>query len=56
MVRVAISVEGATEERFSELVLKPYLEQKNIFITPINIFCRQIITNIKNYFNPKISV
>ena len=30
MVRVAISVEGATEERFSELVLKPYLEQKNI--------------------------
>lgn len=37
MVRVAISVEGATEERFSELVLKPYLEQKNIFITPINM-------------------
>lgn len=33
MVRVAISVEGATEERFSELVLKPYLEQKYFYYT-----------------------
>lgn len=37
MVRVAISVEGTTEERFTELVLKPYFMQKNIYITPINM-------------------
>jgi hypothetical protein len=35
MVRVGISVEGATEERFISLV--PHLAQKDIFVTPISM-------------------
>lgn len=37
MVRVGISVEGATEERFIKSVLAPYLYQKQIELTPINL-------------------
>ena len=37
MVRIGISVEGTTEERFVEMVLSPYLAQKNIYITPISM-------------------
>ena len=37
MVRVGISVEGPTEERFIKSVLAPYLMSKNIYITPISI-------------------
>lgn len=37
MVRVGISVEGTTEERFVRMVLAPYLEQKQIYITPISM-------------------
>ena len=37
MVRVGISVEGPTEERFVKAVLAPYLATKNIFITPISM-------------------
>lgn len=36
MVRVAVSVEGATEERFVKKVLCPYFENREIYLTPIN--------------------
>lgn len=35
MVRVGISVEGVTEERFIKKVISPYLANKDIDITPI---------------------
>jgi len=37
MVRVGISVEGTTEERFIKTSLQPYLADKNIFITPMSL-------------------
>ncbi len=37
MVRLAISVEGSTEERFMKLVIVPYLEKHKIFATPLLI-------------------
>jgi hypothetical protein len=37
MVRIAISVEGATEERFIQIVLAPYLLIKGIYATPISL-------------------
>ncbi len=35
MIRMAVSVEGTTEEKFVNAVLKPYLHKKSIYITPI---------------------
>ncbi|MEE2730755.1 MAG: DUF4276 family protein [Pseudomonadota bacterium] len=37
MVRIGISVEGLTEERFVKAVLYPYLSAKNIYVTPISM-------------------
>lgn len=37
MVRIGISVEGSTEVRFIQMLLQPYLEKKNIFITPVSM-------------------
>ncbi len=37
MVRIGISVEGPTEERFVKVVLGPYLAQKGKYITPISM-------------------
>lgn len=37
MVRIGISVEGPTEERFIKVVLGPYLSAKGIYITPISL-------------------
>lgn len=37
MVRVGISVEGTTEERFVEAVLSPYLANKGIYMQPVSI-------------------
>ena len=37
MVRIGISVEGPTEERFVKKVLVPYLIAKGIYITPISM-------------------
>lgn len=37
MVRICISVEGATEERFVKSSLEPYFAQRNIFITPVSL-------------------
>jgi|APLak6261658528_1056013.scaffolds.fasta_scaffold23270_1 hypothetical protein len=35
MVRIAISVEGMTEERFIKILLEPHLSQKGIYVTPV---------------------
>ena len=48
MVRVGISVEGTTEERFVEMVLSPYLAQKNIYITPISMNGDVKLDRVKN--------
>jgi hypothetical protein len=37
MVRVGISVEGATEERFIKISLTPHLAKKDIFVTPVSM-------------------
>lgn len=37
MVRLGISVEGPTEERFIEKVLQPHLSQRNIYAVPISM-------------------
>lgn len=37
MVRIGISVEGPTEERFVKMVLGPYLAAKGIYMTPISM-------------------
>lgn len=37
MVRIGVSIEGPTEERFVKGVLAPYLANKSICMTPINI-------------------
>ena len=37
MVRLAVSVEGLTEERFIEKLLKPYLEEREIYVFPIRL-------------------
>ena len=34
MVRLAISVEGQTEERFVQMVLEPHLKAQEIFVYP----------------------
>ncbi|PKD40334.1 DUF4276 family protein [Methylomonas sp. LW13] len=47
MVRVGISVEGTTEERFIKILLEPYLSQKGIFVTPIPINGNVSIDRIK---------
>jgi hypothetical protein len=35
MVRIAISVEGMTEERFIKILLEPHLSQKGIYVIPV---------------------
>ncbi|NOU43145.1 MAG: DUF4276 family protein [Methyloglobulus sp.] len=37
MVRVGISVEGLTEERFIKILIDPYLSSKGIYVTPVSI-------------------
>ena len=37
MVRIGISVEGPTEERFVKAVLGPYLSVKGLYVTPISM-------------------
>ena len=37
MVRLGISVEGTTEERFIKTLLAPYFSQKGIYVTPVSI-------------------
>ena len=37
MVRIGVSVEGLTEERFITKVLGPYFHAKEIYLTPISM-------------------
>jgi len=48
MVRVGISVEGATEERFVIMVLRPYLENRGLYITPIGLNGSVNIDKVRN--------
>jgi len=48
MVRVAISVEGTTEERFVELVLAPFFETKNIYLQPISMHGNMSVDRVKS--------
>lgn len=48
MVRIGISVEGPTEERFIKIVLAPYLLSKGIYITPISMDGNVSIDRIKD--------
>ncbi len=48
MVRIGISVEGPTEERFVQLLLVPYFSSKNIYITPVSMGGDIKIARVKN--------
>ena len=48
MVRVAISVEGTTEERFVELVLAAYFQTKNIYLQPVSMGGNVSVDRIKS--------
>ena len=48
MVRIGISVEGPTEERFIKLVLQPYLLNKGISICPISMSGNVCIDRVKS--------
>ncbi|THB69261.1 MAG: DUF4276 family protein [Gammaproteobacteria bacterium] len=48
MVRIGISVEGTTEERFVQKVLAPYLESKGIYVTPFNMMGDVKLDRIKS--------
>ncbi|KHE93722.1 hypothetical protein S225a_12040 [Candidatus Brocadiaceae bacterium S225] len=37
MVRLAISVEGQTEERFIQMVIVPYLQSRSIYAVPLQL-------------------
>lgn len=48
MVRLGISVEGTTEERFIKTVLVPYLAQKGIYVTPVPINGNVSVDRVKH--------
>ncbi|HFU75815.1 MAG TPA: DUF4276 family protein [Arcobacter sp.] len=54
MVRVGISVEGATEERFIKICLVPHFVQKNIFITPVSMGGNVSIDRVRHEMNKLI--
>lgn len=57
MVRLGISVEGLTEERFVKQVLYPYLQSQNIYVTAVNMngavsiarICRELRKLVHNF-------
>jgi hypothetical protein len=48
MVRVGISVEGTTEERFIKMLLVPYLSPKGIYVTPVSINGNVSVERVKH--------
>lgn len=48
MVRIGISVEGTTEERFIKILLEPYLSQKGIYVTPVCINGNVSVDRVKH--------
>ena len=58
MVRLGISVEGATEERFVQMVLTPHLQNREIYVQPLllgrtggDISLRRIRKDLNNLAN-----
>ncbi len=54
MVRVGISVEGATEERFIKISLAPHLAKKDIFVTPVSMGGNVSIDRVRHEINKLI--
>ncbi len=48
MVRIGVSVEGLTEERFIKIMIEPYLTPKGIYVTPVSIDGNVSIDRIKH--------
>lgn len=48
MVRVGISVEGVTEERFIKILLEPYLSQRGVYVTPVSINGNVSVNRVKH--------
>jgi hypothetical protein len=48
MVRVGISVEGTTEERFIKILLVPYLSTKGIYVTPVSLNGNVSVARVKH--------
>jgi Domain of unknown function (DUF4276) len=48
MVRIGISVEGLTEERFIKILIEPYLSPKGIYVTPVSIDGNVSINRVKH--------
>lgn len=48
MVRIGISVEGPTEERFVKILLVPYFSQKGIYVTPVSINGNVSVDRVKH--------
>ncbi len=48
VIRIGVSVEGATEERFIKIVLAPYLEPRGIYLYPINMRGKVNIDRVRN--------
>ena len=55
MVRLAISIEGSTEERFIKMVLAPHLQKRRIHVTPISLDGGITIGRIRKELNPLAS-
>jgi len=55
VVRVGISVEGVTEERFVKMVLLPYLLDRQVYVTPIpmggGVTLAKVTAELKNFAN-----
>jgi len=54
MVRVGISVEGVTEERFIKISLAPHLAQQAIFLTPVSMGGNVSIDRVRHEINKLI--
>jgi len=48
MVRIGISVEGTTEERFIKTLLAPHLSKKGIYVTPVSINGNVSVDRVKH--------
>jgi hypothetical protein len=48
MVRIGISVEGVTEERFIKRVLIPYFSDKSIYLTPVSLHGNVSVDRVKH--------
>jgi len=54
MVRVGISVEGVTEERFIKISLAPHLAKQAIFLTPVSMGGNVSIDRVRHEINKLI--